>query len=106
MLLVLVLVLQIAIAWAGARSLRQKRSRWSRSRIALTAALPVSLLAAALFAYIAGYDRLVEPVDEVPFDGAITLVIGTVVLFLIGAAAAAVAARRSLPSQDLTDIFS
>jgi hypothetical protein len=66
----------------------------------------VPLLAAAFFAYLAGYDRLVRSVDGVRFDGAISLVYGGVVLFLIGAIVAAVAGGRSVPSQDLTDIFS
>ena len=105
MLLVLALVLQVFIAWAGAWLLAQKRSRWSRTRIVLTASVPVPLLTAASFAYIAGYDRLVRSVDEVPFDGAYTLVLGTVVLFCIGVVPAAVAARRSTRSEDLTDIF-
>jgi purine-cytosine permease-like protein len=105
LLLPVLLVLQIVTAWAGARSLRQRRRRWSRIRITLTAALPVPLLAAAFFAYLAGYDRLVRSIDGVRFDGAIGLVVGTVVLFCIGFAPAAVAGRKSTRSEDLAGIF-
>jgi hypothetical protein len=109
MFLLLILIVQI-VAAVGLATLLCAKLRWSKSRVALLSALPIPLLLGGLAVYLAGYERLVQSVDEQPAELAITICIGVIGLFGIGFAVAAATVRRIKRSHvdpnQISDLFS
>ena len=93
-ILILMVIFEALAAW-GLVSLLCARTRWKRARIALVAPVPFALLFGGIAAYMAGNEELFRSVDPQHMNLAISIAIGTLMLYLIGLSVAFPIARKN-----------